>query len=121
MDFEERHSLSWRLSDSLIKRSVTVLFSVSVLALNPPARSGELRSLESIAVQCLRSFDLSDCRGALEMAETLQRRASSRDAYPCQTLLLGLQADLIMQQLGEGRGASALNDLQATIRGCSGL
>ena len=121
MDFEERHSLSWRLSDSLIKRSVTVLFSVSVLALSPAARSGELRSLESIAVQCLRSFDLPDCRGALEMAETLQRRASSRDAYPCQTLLLGLQADLIMQQLGEGRGAIALNDLQATIRGCAGL
>ena len=55
------------------------------------------------------------------MAETLQRSASSREAFPCQTLLLGLQADLIMQQLGEGRGANALNDLQATISGCTGL
>ena len=92
-----------------------------MLALSPPAHSGDLRALESIAVQCLRSFVLPDCRRALVMAETLQRSASSREAFPCQTLLLGLQADLIMQQLGEGRGASALKDLQATIRGCTGL
>ena len=92
-----------------------------MLALSPPARSGDLRSLESISAQCLRAFVLPDCRRALVMAETLQRSASSREAFPCQTLLLGLQADLIMQQLGEGRGASALNDLQATISGCTGL
>ena len=92
-----------------------------MLALSPPARSGDLRSLETIAVQCLRSFVLPECRRAIGMAETLQRRASAREAFPCQTLLLGLQADLIMQQLGEGRGAIALNDLQATIRGCAGL
>ena len=98
-----------------------MLLSVSVIALSPPARSVDLRSLESIAGQCLRSFVLPDCRRALVMAETLQRSASSREAYPCQTLLLGLQADLIMQQLGEGRGASALDDLRATIGGCAGL
>ena len=92
-----------------------------MLALSPPAHSGELRSLESIAGQCLQLFVLPDCRRALVIAETLQRSASSRKAFPCQTLLLGLQADLIMQQLGKGRGASALNDLQATIRGCTGL
>ena len=92
-----------------------------MLALSPPARSGDLRSLESISAQCLRAFVLPDCRRALVMAETLQRSASSREAFPCQTLLLGLQADLIMQQLGEGRGANALNDLQATISGCTGL
>ena len=119
--FERCHYLSTRLSVLLVKSSVTVLFSVSVLALSPPARSGDLRSLESIAGQCLRLFVLSDCQRALVMAETLQRSASSREAFPCQTLLLGLQADLIMQQLGEGRGASALKDLQATIRGCTGF
>ena len=97
------------------------MVSISVLALSPTARSGELRSLQSISAQCLRAFVLPDCRRALVMAETLQRSASSREAFPCQTLLLGLQADLIMQQLGEGRGASALKDLQATIRGCTGL
>ena len=92
-----------------------------LVALSPPARSGDLSLLESIAGQCLRSFVLPDCQRALVMAETLQRSASTREAFPCQTLLLGLQADLIMEQLGEGRGASALNDLQATIRGCTGL
>ena len=37
--------------------------------------------------------------------------AAARSAYPCQALLLGLQADLIMQQLGQGRGEQALTDL----------
>jgi hypothetical protein len=55
------------------------------------------------------------------LAETLQRRAASREAFPCQTLLLGLQADLIMQRLDQGRGDEALDDLGQAVRGCHGL
>ena len=51
----------------------------------------------------------------------LQRQASARSAYPCQTLLLGVQADLVMQQLEAGRGVQAMADLEAAIRGCAGL
>ena len=54
-------------------------------------------------------------------AEVLQRRASARNAFPCQTLLLGVQADLVLQQLGQGRGAQAIDDLNAAVRGCAGL
>jgi hypothetical protein len=54
-------------------------------------------------------------------AEALQRQASARSAYPCQTLLLGVQADLVMQQLEAGRGVQAVTDLQAAILGCAGL
>ena len=46
--------------------------------------------------------------------------AAARSAYPCQALLLGLQADLIMQQLGQGRGEQALTDLGRIVRGCAG-
>jgi hypothetical protein len=51
----------------------------------------------------------------------LQRRAADLEAYPCQTLLLALQADVILQQLGQGRGERALADLSAAGRGCAGL
>jgi hypothetical protein len=54
-------------------------------------------------------------------AEALQQQASARSAYPCQTLLLGVQADLVMQQLQAGRGAEAIANLQAATRGCAGL
>jgi len=36
----------------------------------------------------------------LDRAEQLQRSAAEREFYPCQTFLLGLQADVIMQHLG---------------------
>ncbi|MFL2498149.1 MAG: hypothetical protein ACJ0GQ_10055 [Parasynechococcus sp.] len=59
--------------------------------------------------------------GLMDRAEQLQRRAADLEAYPCQTLLLALQADVILQQLGQGRGEQALADLDAAVRGCAGL
>ena len=73
------------------------------------------------ALHCLQSGHRGVCQRALDDAEVLQRLASSRQAYPCQTLLLGVQADLILQQLGDGRGDRAISDLEAARRGCSGL
>ena len=73
------------------------------------------------ALRCLQSGHRGVCHRALDDAEVLQRLASSRQAYPCQTLLLGVQADLILQQLGDGRGDRAISDLQAARRGCPGL
>jgi hypothetical protein len=77
--------------------------------------------LNSDALRCLQTGDRGICQRALNNAEVLQRLASSRQAYPCQTLLLGLQANLILQQLGDGRGDRAISDLQAARRGCPGL
>ena len=80
-----------------------------------------MAALRPQALQCLQAGQPAACRSALLLAETLQRRASARNAFPCQTLLLGLQADLIMEQLGAGRGEQAIEDVSAAGRGCAGL
>ena len=86
-----------------------------------PVSASTMAALRPQALQCLQAGQPAACRSALLLAETLQRRASARNAFPCQTLLLGLQADLIMQQLGAGRGEQAIADVGATGRGCAGL
>ncbi len=73
------------------------------------------------AHRCLQGFDERACEQTLDQAELLQQRAASREAYPCQTLLLGLQADLILQQLGSGRSDQSVDDLGSIQRGCAGL
>ena len=77
--------------------------------------------LESDSIQCLQTGNRSICQRALDKAEVLQRLASNREAYPCQTMLLGVQADLILVQSGDGRGDLAMSDLEAARRGCAGL
>ena len=72
-------------------------------------------------MRCLEGRQPQLCEQALVEAEALQQQASARSAYPCQTLLLGVQADLVMQQLEAGRGIQAMADLEAAIRGCAGL
>ena len=78
-------------------------------------------ALHANATGCLQNDHLPSCQAALLQVESLARRAAARSAFPCQTLLLGVQADLIMQQLGDGRGPEAVNDLAAAGRGCAGL
>jgi hypothetical protein len=51
----------------------------------------------------------------------LQRRAGAQDDYSCQTLLLGLEADVIMSQLQAGRGDDALDLLDEVNKVCQGL
>ena len=80
-----------------------------------------LAAVQGDARLCLTGRSLPACERALDRAEQLQRRAADLEAYPCQTLLLALQADVILQQLGQGRGEQALADLDAAIRGCAGL
>ena len=87
----------------------------------PDVSAQGFERLNSDAIRCLQTGDRGICQRALNNAEVLQRLASSRQAYPCQTLLLGVQANLILQQLGDGRGDRAISDLQAARRGCPGL
>jgi hypothetical protein len=87
----------------------------------PVVRASPLAAFQARARRCLEQGHLQLCEQALIEAEALQRQASARSAYPCQTLLLGVQADLVMQQLQAGRGAQAVADLQAATRGCAGL
>ena len=87
----------------------------------PGVRSSPLAAFQARAQRCLEHSHFQLCEQALIEAEALQRQASARSAYPCQTLLLGVQADLVMQQLKAGRGAQAVAGLQAATRGCAGL
>ena len=86
-----------------------------------PVSASTMAALRPQALHCLQTGQQATCRSAVLLAETLQRRASARNAFPCQTLLLGLQADMIMQQLGAGRGEQAIADVSAAGRGCVGL
>ena len=86
----------------------------------PVVRASPLAAFLARARHCLEGRQQL-CEQALIEAEALQRQALARSAYPCQTLLLGVQADLVMQQLRAGRGAEAIADLQAATRGCAGL
>jgi len=54
-------------------------------------------------------------------AESLQRRAAAADRNSCQSLALGLQADVVMVQLKAGRGEPALEGLGELQRECRGL
>ena len=87
----------------------------------PGVKATPLAAFQARAERCLEESHAQLCEQALIEAEALQRRASARNAYTCQTLLLGVQANLVMQQLKAGRGAQAVADLQAAIRGCAGL
>ena len=55
------------------------------------------------------------------LIEELQQRADDREFYPCQTLLLGLQAEVVMVQLAEQRGQRAFETLRDSERLCAGL
>ena len=87
----------------------------------PVVRASPLAAFQARARSCFEDRQPQLCEQALIEAEALQQQASARSAYPCQTLLLGVQADLVMQQLKAGRGAQAVADLQAATRGCTGL
>ena len=55
------------------------------------------------------------------LTEAMQRRAADRQLYPCQTLLLGLQAEVVMVQLAEQRGQKAFETLRDSERLCADL
>ena len=87
----------------------------------PAVRAFPLAAFQTRAKRCFEQGHPQLCEQALIEAEALQQQASARNAYPCQTLLLGVQADLVMQQLQAGRGAQAVADLQAATRCCAGF
>ena len=110
----------------MIARPVTVaglflLLADVVVAQPMSARSISLQAVLRGAHHCLQRADAPAYERTLDQTELLQRQASDREAYPCQTLLLGLQADLILQQLGHGRSNRAVADFEAIQRGCMGF
>lgn len=110
----ERVALCWFSPMFLV---TLVLF----LGLVPRVAAQSMAGIEQLARQCLLSGQQASCSLALRQAEVLQQRAAERQAFPCQTLLLGLQADLIMERDGQGRGRIAMDDFSEIGSGCVGL
>ena len=79
----------------------------------------QLSVLNELALKCFSSRQMSPCQLALSRAESLQRIAAMKKNYSCQTLALGLGADLIMSQNREGRGQEALQLLEEVNKICS--
>ncbi len=102
-------------------RPFTVVAFLLVLSRAGEAQAAGLAAIQAQARLCLQGRHPAACERVLDQTEQLQRRAADLKAYPCQTLLLALQADVILQQLGQGRGEQALADLSAAGRGCAGL
>lgn len=86
-----------------------------------PALASAMDGIRPELIACFTTEDASQCARALDLTERLQRRAASRERFPCQSLLLGLQAEVVMVQLSEGRSDRALRTLQESDRLCWGL
>ena len=97
------------------------LFCLAATIPFSPALASALDGIRPELIACFTTEDASQCARALDLTEQLQRRAASRERFPCQSLLLGLQAEVVMVQLSEGRGDRALRTLQDTDRLCWGL
>ena len=80
-----------------------------------------LLKLDSLSIECLQTRSVTTCRKALINAEVLQREAASRGDYPCQSRLLGLEADLLMLSFDDGRDDSELTILKEIKLFCRNL
>ena len=108
------------ISSQEIAISGAIVFSIGA-ALMGPASAATMRSVNPLALDCFQFERIASCQQALIRAEQLQRSASDRDQYPCQTMLLGLQSDLVMVQLRAGRGQEAVKYLTAVNIQCQGF
>ena len=86
-----------------------------------PVHAASLAGVRPLLLACFMSANTSSCDRALVLTEAMQRRAADRQLYPCQTLLLGLQAEVVMVQLAEQRGQKAFETLRDSERLCAGL
>ncbi len=80
-----------------------------------------LSEINQLAKACFRSNNRLPCQRALAVAESLQSKAELRKNYACQTMALGLSADLIMSQLKASRGKQADQLLKEVNQLCIGI
>lgn len=98
-----------------------VLVGSLLTSFDSPAYASSLDGVRPLLLECFRRAEPASCNRALEMTEALQRRAAERELYPCQTFLLGLQAEVVMAQLGEKRFEQASMTMQDSERLCAAL
>lgn len=105
------------------RRFVTsvVCLGLAAAQVGLPVQATSLSAVRPLLLHCFRTTHAPSCQQSLLRIESLQRRAGAQDRYPCQTLLLGLQAEVVMVQLSVARGEKAFETLRESEQLCSGL
>ena len=120
-----RCSRSSRPINNLVNTLVRVLMPATVAfslgSLEAAVHAASLERVRPVLLACFRSANAASCDRALVLTEAMQRLAADRERYPCQTMLLGLQAEVLMIQLAEQRGQKVFETLRDSERLCAGL
>ena len=109
------------LLNNLVRAWMSGTVALVIGSVEAPVHAASLEGVRPILMACFQSANATSCDRALVLTEALQRRAADRQFYPCQTLLLGLQAEVVMVQLAEQRGQKAFETLRDSERLCAGL
>ena len=109
------------LLNNLVRAWMSGTVALVIGSVEAPVHAASLEGVRPILMACFQSANAASCDRALVLTEALQRRAADRQFYPCQTLLLGLQAEVVMVQLAEQRGQKAFETLGDSERLCAGL
>lgn len=107
--------------NNLVRALMSGTVALVIGSVAAPVHAASLEGVRPILMACFQSANAASCDRALVLTEALQRRAADRQFYPCQTLLLGLQAEVVMVQLAEQRGQKAFETLGDSERLCAGL
>ena len=107
--------------NSLVRALLLATVGLLLGSVERPSHAASLNGVKPLLLECFRSAHAASCDRALVLSESMQRRAADRELYPCQTLLLGLQAEVVMAQLAEQRGEKSLQTLREAERLCTGL
>tara|TARA_B100001094_G_scaffold61530_1_gene57267 strand:- start:66 stop:464 length:399 start_codon:yes stop_codon:yes gene_type:complete len=109
------------LLNNLVRAWIPTTFALVIGSVEVPVHAAYLDGARPLLVACFSSTNATSCDQALVLIEAMQRRAADRELYPCQTLLLGLQAEVVMVQLAEQRGQKAFETLRDSERLCARL
>ena len=109
------------LLNNLVRAWISATLALVMGSVEAPVHAASLDGVRPLLVECFSSANASSCDRALMLIETMQRRAADREFYPCQTLLLGLQAEVVMVQLAEQRSQKAFETLRESERLCARL
>jgi len=115
------HLLGNNPLNNLLKAWMSGTIALVIGSVAAPVHAASLDGVRPLLLACFKSADASSCDRALMLTEAMQRRAADRQLYPCQTLLLGVQAEVVMLQLGEQRGQKVFETLRDSERLCAGL
>ena len=109
------------LLNNLVRALMSGTVALVIGSVEAPVHAASLEGVRPVLMACFQTANAASCDRALVLTEALQRRAADRQFYPCQTLLLGLQAEVVMVQLAEQRGQKAFETLGDSERLCAGL